>query len=390
VLIWLILACLTAIVLFVLLRPLAGGNASEPRREAFDAAVYRDQLGEIDRDCARGLIGEPEAEAARLEIARRLLAADSREHAGGAVAAGGMSSKRAMIAVAVALPLAVVALYLAYGSPRLPDQPLAARLNDPVSDKNLGALIAKVEARLRQHPEEGQGWDVIAPIYLGLGRYGDAADAYENAIRLLRESPKRLSGQGQALVLQNDGVVTEEARTALQRALALDATLIEPRILLAIAKEQDGQFAAAIEDWRALLARGEGNAPWRQMVEKRIEATEARLAGAPAPSGEEPPSADAGSQGERGPAAADSAAAESMSPAERQAMVESMVQGLAARLEAKGDDLGGWLKLVRAYTMLDRKDDARAALQRAKTQFSGNAQAIEQLDALATELGLRS
>jgi cytochrome c-type biogenesis protein CcmH len=172
--------------------------------------------------------------------------------------------------------------------------------------------------------------------------------------------------------------------------LALDATLIEPRILLAIAKEQDGQFAAAIEDWRALLARGEGNAPWRQMVEKRIEAAEARLAGAPAPSGEEPPSADAGSQGERGPAAADSAAAESMSPAERQAMVESMVQGLAARLEAKGDDLGGWLKLVRAYTMLDRKDDARAALQRAKTQFSGNAQAIEQLDALATELGLRS
>ncbi len=158
-----------------------------------------------------------------------------------------------MIVVAVALPLLALALYLTYGSPRLPDQPLAARLQDPASEQNLEALVARVEARLREHPEEGEGWEVIAPVYLGWRRYGDAAEAYAQAIRLLGPSAKRLSGQGQALVLANDGVVTEEARKALEQALALDPTLIEPRILLAIAKEQDGQFAAAIEDWRALL-----------------------------------------------------------------------------------------------------------------------------------------
>jgi cytochrome c-type biogenesis protein CcmH len=294
-----------------------------------------------------------------------------------------------MIVVAVAVPLGALGLYLAYGSPRLPDQPLDARLSDPASDQNLGALIAKVEARLREHPEEGQGWDVIAPIYLGLGRYADAADAYENAIRLLGESSKRLSGDGQALVLQHDGVVTEEARRALERALELDGTLIEPRILLAIAKEQDGKFAAALEGWRGLLASGEGNAPWREMVEKRIEAAEAKLANK-AESVEDSPPADVASRDERGPSAADIAAAESMSPAERQAMVEGMVQGLAARLEAKGDDLSGWLKLVRAYAMLDRKDDAQDALRRAQNQFNGDAQAIQQLDALAIELGLNS
>jgi cytochrome c-type biogenesis protein CcmH len=67
-----------------------------------------------------------------------------------------------------------------------------------------------------------------------------------------------------------------------------------------------------------------------------------------------------------------------------------MVQRLATRLEQNSDDLAGWLRLVRAYTVLDRKDDARQALARAKTQFAGNAEAIEQLDALAAELGLKS
>jgi cytochrome c-type biogenesis protein CcmH len=217
-------------------------------------------------------------------------------------------------------------------------------------------------------------------------RYDAAAEAYGQAVRLLGESPKRLAGQGQALVLANNGVVTEEARRALERALALDQTLIEPRILLAIAKEQDGQFAEAIEDWRALLSQANGDAPWREMVEKRIAADEAHLAGKPL--AEAAPQSGAQSQG--GPSAADIAAAQNMSPAERQAMVERMVQGLAARLEQDGSDLPGWLKLVRAYSVLDRKDDAVKALERAKSQFKDNTQALEQLDQLAAELGLKS
>ncbi|MBC8012795.1 MAG: c-type cytochrome biogenesis protein CcmI [Methyloceanibacter sp.] len=389
-LLWVVLACLTAIVLLVLLRPLAGAGTAERAPEAFDAAVYRDQLSEIEGDRARGLIGEEEAEAARVEIARRLLAADSKARASEGAKTGGARARAAMIGVGAALPLLALGLYLTYGSPRLPDQPLAARLEDPASDRNLEALVARVEARLREHPEEGEGWEVIAPVYMGWRRYGDAAQAYAQAIRLLGPSAKRLSGQGQALVLGNDGVVTEDARRALEAALALDATLIEPRILLAIAKEQDGQFQAAIEDWRALLSKAEGDAPWRAMVEKRIAAAEANLAGKPLSAAEAPAPPQAGAQSQIGPSASDIAAAQDMSPAERQAMVERMVQGLAARLDQDGSDLPGWLKLVKAYSVLDRKDDALRALQRAKSQFSGNTQAIEQLDQLAAELGLKS
>ena len=391
-LLWIILGSLTAIVLLVLLRPLFGARTSEHAREAFDAAVYRDQLGEIDADRARGLIGETEAEAARLEIARRLLQADSSELTHPEDNSGSGHARAAMIAVATVLPLLALGLYLVYGSPRLPDQPLALRLQDPSNAQNLEALVARVEARLREHPEEGEGWDVVAPVYMGWQRYQDAADAYGQAIRLLGPSAKRLSGQGQALVLANNGVVSEEARTALERAVALDPSLTEPRILIAIAKEQDGQFAAAIEDWRAILAKSEGDAPWRQMVEQRIASDEAHLAGKPVPGepvpGKPVPGEAAPVAG--GPSAGDVAAAQNMSPADRQAMIEQMVQRLAARLDQDGNDLAGWLKLVRAYSVLERKDDAEKALARAKTKFSGNAQALQQLDQLAAELGLKS
>jgi cytochrome c-type biogenesis protein CcmH len=395
VLLWVILACLTAIALLVLLRPLAGAAAKDPARDAFDAAVYRDQLGEIESDRARGLIGQAEAEAARIEVARRLLRADSKERVPDRSAKSSGAKTAATIGVALTLPLLALGLYLVYGSPRLPDQPLAARLEDPASDKNLEALVARVEARLREHPEEGEGWEVIAPVYMGWRRYSDAAEAYAQAIRLLGPSAKRLSGQGQALVLANNGVVTEDARQALERAAELDPTLVEPRILLAIAKEQDGQFAAAIADWRVLLAKETGDQPWREMVEKRIAADEAHLAGKPVPGeptaeAEKTAPAKTSPQGQGGPSGEDMLAAQTMSPADRQAMIERMVQGLAARLEQQGDDLPGWLKLVRAYSVLDRKDDAVKALARAKSQFRGNSQALEQLDALAAELGLKS
>jgi cytochrome c-type biogenesis protein CcmH len=387
-LLWIILGCLTALVVFVLLQPLLGAGTRADAREAFNAAVYRDQLGEIDADRARGLIGESEAEAARLEIARRLLQADSKERAAGREQVSGGRARAAMIVVATLVPLLTLGLYLLYGSPRLPDQPLAARLEDPSNNQNLEALVARVEARLREHPEEGEGWDVVAPVYMGWQRYQDAADAYGEAIRLLGPTAKRLSGQGQALVLANNGVVSEEARGILTRAIELDPSLTEPRILIAIAKEQDGDFTAAIADWRALLDKSEGDAPWRQMVEQRIASDEAHLAGKPVP--DQPAPAEAAPPVAAGPSAGDVAAAQNMSPADRQAMIETMVQRLADRLDQDGSDLGGWLKLVKAYSVLDRKDDAEKALARAKSQFTGNTQALQQLDQLAAELGLKS
>jgi cytochrome c-type biogenesis protein CcmH len=387
VLIWIVLAGLTAIVLFVLLRPLTVTGTTPLASESFDAAVYRDQINEIESDRARGLINDNEAEAARVEIARRLLAADNKAQGRDGSERSGASAKAAIAIISVILPLLALGLYFAFGSPRLPDQPLAARLEAPANDRDFEALVARVEARLRERPEDGEGWDVVAPVYLSSGRYAQAAEAYSHALRLLGPSAKRLSGQGQALVLANNGLVTEEARLALTRARELDGTLIEPRILLAIAKEQDGQFAAAVADWRALLGDAEEDAPWRAMVQKRIETAEAQLARKPM-TADTP--AQTTPQGEKGPGAAEIAAAQDVDPAARQAMIEGMVQRLAARLDQGGGSVADWLRLVRAYSVLDRKDEALKALARARSQFSGDTKALEELDQLAEELGLKS
>ncbi len=277
-LLWVIFGGLTALVLFALLRPLAGGTAGDESRAAFDATVYRDQLGEVESDRERGLIGAADAEAARIEIARRLLASDE-EARGDDAQPSRVPAKAVAIGLAVILPALALGLYLVYGSPRLPDQPLVARLQDPASDKNLEALVARVEARLREHPDDGEGWDVIAPVYMGWHRYADGAEAFRQAILLLGESAKRLAGYGQALVLANDGVVTEDARAALERASALDPDLIQPKLVLIIAKEQDGQLAAAAEAWRALIAGAPADAPWRKLAEERLAQDEAKLAG---------------------------------------------------------------------------------------------------------------
>lgn len=381
-LLWIIFAVLTVGALIAVLWPfLVFGRGGT--QDADDTAVYRDQLREIDSDLARGLIGEAEAEAARTEVSRRLLAAaDSSEEAKERTA-GGARRRSAAIAIAASVCVSVgsMALYLAYGSPATPDRPLAARLEAPESNQDIAALVSKVEARLREHPEDGRGWDVIAPVYLRLQRYDDAADAYERAIRLEGESTQRLVGYGEALVLGDNGVVGETARQAFEKAHERDASLMKPRFWLGMAREQDGRYEAAAETWRAMLADGPPDAPWRPAVMQRLALAENKLSGEEAV--DPPASAEA-----PGPDREALAAAQQMSEQERRTRINRMVEGLAQRLQRDGDDLRGWLRLVRAYTVLGKREEAAQALESARENFAGNEKALAELSNLAGDLGL--
>lgn len=378
---WIIFLCLTAAVLLALLRPLFSGTGEEAGREAANAQVYRDQLREIDSDLDRGLIGDAEAKAARLEIERRLLATADTAHPD--------RSKRARsplfiaIAVAVALPLIVLGFYLSYGSPGLPDQPLLVRLQEPVDENNVAELIARVQARLKANPNDGQGWAVIAPVYVSVRRFDQAADAYRKAMQLLGARPDLLAGYGEALVFANDGVVDAQSRKILERAIAGDSTLVKPRILLAYSDEQAGNLDAAVARWEELQTLVKDDERWAPVVAQRLDAAKAKRDGKAPP--EAPVAQDRG-----GPDAGDMAAVRNMSPEARKEMIEGMVANLADRLEKDGDDLEGWLKLVRSYAVLDRKDEARMALAKAKAQFSDEPSALQRLNSLASELGISS
>src|SRR6185437_16163965 len=180
---WLVFSLMTAAAIFAVLWPL---SRRTPLRRGSDIAVYRDQLNEVARDRAAGLIGEVEAEAARVEVSRRLLAAaDAAATEIPAPEAGARWRRRATAVVALALlPIGAVLLYLALGSPQLPGEPLAARMSAPNENRTIESLIAQVENHVEQNPNDGRGWEVLAPVYMRLGRFDDAVRAWRNAIRL--------------------------------------------------------------------------------------------------------------------------------------------------------------------------------------------------------------
>ena len=382
-LLWLLFALLTAAMLAVVLAPLGrasrGEEHTEPAAASGTLAVYRHQLEEIEAERARGLVDEAEAAAARTEVSRRLLAAAGEDGATGARAALPLRPVPVAMTVALLVPLLTLALYLANGSPGLPSSPMAGRAQSPLDQANVGELIAKVEAQLRERPGDGQGWDVIAPIYFKLGRFREAAAAFASAARIEGETVRRLAGFAESAVLAADGIVVEEARIAFEKILKLEPKRPEPRFWLALAKEQDGKLADALADYKGLLSSAPADAPWREAVEGRIADVSRRLAGAAKPEPRTP-----------GPSAADVAAAERLAPADRARMIAQMVDGLAERLERDGRDLAGWLRLVNAYVVLDRRDDARAALARARRHFPADEKALDELAALAKSLGLGS
>jgi cytochrome c-type biogenesis protein CcmH len=382
---WILLAAITAAVLAVLLRPLLRPPAVHERAADVDSgmAVYRDQLAELESERRRGLIPEGEAEAARAEIARRLLAGAEKDQ-GPAFKCNETSgwATGAALALAFATPLAAIALYVLLGSPGVPGYPLAARMTAPPEQADMGELVARVEARLREHPQDGQGWDAIAPVYVRQQRYREAADAFSRATALLGESPRRLAGFAEATVLANNGIVTEPARLAYAKLAKLEPQRIEPRFWLALADEQDGKLAEAAAAYEAILREGDEKAPWRQPIAAQLASVRARMAAQTRP--QVKPDATPG------PSAEDVAAAERLPAAERAAFIDRMVEGLAARLGKNGDDLAGWQRLIKAYAVLGRAREAAAALTDARRNFADQPQSLEQLDAVAKSLGLGS
>jgi cytochrome c-type biogenesis protein CcmH len=364
---WFPLALMTAAAVFVVLWPL--GRARLAPASGGDLAVYRDQMRELERDRSAGLIGSAEADAARVEISRRLLAAaDAQAHAPTASLA---PWRRRFIAVAamLALPLSAVPFYLALGFPGLPDQPLAARANGP-ENRSIAALVAQVEDRLERNPQDGRGWEVIGPVYMRLGRFDDAVRARRNALRLLGASAAREGDLGEALAAAANGVVTAEAKNAFDRALALDAHDPRAKFFIGVAAQQDGRNAEAAAIWRELLAQAPADAPWAHVVRQSLARLDNPAAGTTAP----------------GPSSADVAAAADMSPEARVQMVRGMVERLAERLARDGSDLDGWVRLVRAYVVLGDHERARGAATDARRALAGDPGKLQRLDAALTDL----
>ncbi|HEV7874039.1 MAG TPA: c-type cytochrome biogenesis protein CcmI [Enterovirga sp.] len=352
-----LLALMTGAAVMTVLWPLSRA-VSLAGQDRGDVAFYQDQLAEIERDEARGLISGPEAEAARTEAGRRLIrVTESIPAPGAAMGEPALRRRRAASAIALSIvPLVGLTVYGALGSPALPGLPLASRISAEPPNMDVETAIARIEAHLAQAPEDRRGWELVAPIYLRLGRFDDAARAFQAAIRLGSDGAEQLAAYGEALVSASGGIVSGDARDAFERALAKEPTSPKVRFYLALAAEQDGDETRARLSYAAILAAAPSDAPYLAVVRARL----------------------AGLDGQ--PAAA--------APSEMQPQIEAMVGGLDARLSEKGGSEAEWARLVRSLVVLGRKDEARDRLGRAKAALAGEPGAAERLDGLAINLSL--
>jgi cytochrome c-type biogenesis protein CcmH len=358
--IWIILAAMTAGLVAVLLSPVGRGKSRAPRA-AFGQAVFRDQLSELDRDVAQGAIGVEEAAAARNEIARRLIGEKEE-----LPQASTTSPRWTSWAVVALIPAIALPLYLHFGSPLLKDVPLKERIASAVENNDFEALVAKVEAHLAANPNDVQGWAVLAPAYKRMQRYGDAAAAYANVIRLSKPTADLYADYAEMLAYASGGMVTAEAAKVFGEAMRLDPKHPAARFFSGLALKQEGRIEEALALWQSLLADTPADAQWRTGLEQEIAA----LTGVKAPALTEE----------------QIAAARNMNAADRQSMIRSMVEGLEARLTANGEDIEGWQKLIRARVVLGEMDKAKAAYGKAREHFGGKPDALAALEATAKEL----
>ena len=323
--IWLIFAGMTAAVVAALLVPFLRKSLESLNSDAeFDRAIYRDQLQELERDSARGLIGAAEAEAARNEISRRLLQVAKPK----IVATGNRYSLLAVLLV----PLIALPIYAKYGSPRVPDVPLQERLKGAIANQDFEALVATVEAHLAQNPNDIEGWKVLAPAYKREQRWSDAADAYANVLRLVPPTSEAIADYGEMLVFANEGMVTNEAERAFAEALKLDAKNPRARFYYEMALKQEGK-APALSDEQI-------------------------------------------------------AAGQAMSTQDQSAMISGMMDGLEQKLGNNSRDLEGWKRLIRARRISNEIDKAKISLNLAMNIFKDEPAALDALQGLAKELGI--
>lgn len=399
---WLVALLITVAVAAPIVLAIARAQENSVSGAQSDIAVYKDQLAEVHRDLARGVLTEAEADAARTEVSRRLLDADKR------VAAEEHKTALTLPAIAGVLMVLVAgggAIYNWMGAPGYPDLPMEQRLQDiaaaaadrpgqaeaeaqaapnmpdlPQGDEQFQNLMTQLRATLEQRPDDLRGLQLLAENEARLGNFTAAREAQERILALkgAEATETDLLQAIDIMVFGAGGYVSPEAEALIRRLAERTPEGGPARYYSGLTLAQNGRPDLAFPIWQRLLEDSLPEAPWVPVIEAEIGA----LAAAAGIVNYQPPGASFG------PSAADIAAADDMSEEDRVAMIEGMVEGLAARLAAEGGPPDEWARLITALGVLGQTERADAILGEARQVFGESAEALALLDEAAARAGL--
>ena len=352
---------------------------------AEEAAVYQDQIKEVDRDLSAGTIAEPEAKVAKAEIERRLEAVAKDQ-----VPSQPLPNSWRLVALAASAGLLILGginLYAYMGDPNMPSavaprpaqQAAVQQQTQPAqqaqaNDAGQGAaapanqvdvMIGKLKDKLKADPNNAEGWRMLGWALFNTQHWQESADAYAKALALDPNNVDYKSALAESIIQAAQGVVTPKAQELIADVLLKAPKDLRARFYDALGHEQSGDQQGALDRWSALLADAPADAGWRDDVKQRVAGlgkamgkdVSAMLSGAPA-------------------------------ALEQQAMIEGMVQKLADKLKDNPKNLEGWQKLMRSYAVLKMPEKAREALDDALKAFDGDQASADKLKTTAAELNI--
>ena len=339
-------------------------NAQNASAVHHDEAIYRSRILEIEKDLELGRLDKVSAEAAMAEEGRRLLKVSGSEPTSRQTS----SHKLVLLGLALFLPLFSLSIYQSIGSPGS-----AVKSNLAVSEQeapSLEELVKAAESRLKSNPDDIRGWRVIAPVYLRLGRFADAINAYENVLRIDGRKVETVLALTDAHIAAANGRINEDAQALIREALKLEKNNATARFYSGVLAIQNGEPDKAVQIWQAMVDGANGDENWLPVVRERIaEITTDRVKPSAPALDEETLNAAAGLNAE-----------------ERLAMISQMVENLSGKLEADPSDKAGWERLIRSYIVLERPSDAVAALERARSSHKDDVAFLAKLDTLEKEI----
>lgn len=388
--VWIVLTVLITLAAVALVIPLLRPRTGAGQGGATAVGILKDQLAELEAQEKSGAVTADEAARLKLEIERRMLA-EARDAEAPARPLKDRTLLLLAFGVAGGVALGAAGLYAIMGKPGTPAatqqaQSMAAAGDHP-GGGDIQSQILQLQQQLSANPNDAEGWRLLGWSYFQTGAFNEAAVAYGRAATLDPQNADHVSAQGESLIQAAGGQVTPEAEAAFRAALRINPQDPRARYFLAVLKDQSGDADGAMSDWIDLVNSAPPGAPWVGEVRRFVEDL-AQQRGIDISTRLKPASTAATGSAMPGPNAEQVAAAQSMAPEDRDAMIRGMVDGLEQKLRANPRDPEGWVRLMRARMVLGDRTAAATALRNARAGLSGDASGLAQVNEAARGLGV--
>jgi cytochrome c-type biogenesis protein CcmH len=263
---WLVAALLGTAALVFVLRPLLKAHKDPvvSQREA-NIAIYKDQMRELEADFAGGTLSQADYDRSKLELESRLLDDVAAAEASTVPSRGG----RLALVVGIAVPLFAIGTYLATGNLGGLD-PLDPHAGAPDAAQ-VEAMVSRLAAKLRENPDDGEGWKLLGRSYAALGRYTDAVAAFAKAAQLAPRDAQLLADFADVLAMARGEKLSGEPEKLIERALEIDPRNLKALALSGTAAYERKDYARAAATWSRMLPLVPPDSEDARMISANVE-----------------------------------------------------------------------------------------------------------------------